>query len=183
MNWEREYVLREMVKENEAMWKEITATPDKFFLNIQTTLYTINGQIEKVGELKELPEFEADCFRVFVIVLGNKDFLRLTTEIVMQEAEKDCNKTLLKLVDIVKLIAQFISLFEEFRCMFWNNREVMKPLIDTYISLYMLFTAAEIDLFQKVPFSECPFNNLRNWLRNPKAWNIQMAKAYKYGNT
>ena len=183
MNWEREYVLRQMIEENENMWKKLSVMPDKFFTNVQSTLYTINSQIKKIGELKELPEYEEECFHGFVIAFGNKDFLYLIAEIIMQEAEKDCNKTLLNLVNIVKLMAQFISLFEEYRRMFWNNREVMKPLLDTYISLYMLFTAAEIDLFQKVPLNECPFDNLHNWLRNPKAWNIQLAKAYKYGNT
>lgn len=183
MKWNREYVFREMLKNNEAMWEELATTPDKFFTNIQATLYNINIQIEKFGESKGLSEYEEDYFRVFAIVFVNKDFLHLIANMIIQEAEKDSNKTLLKIVDIIKLIAQFISLFEEYRCMFWGNREVMKPLIVTYISLYMLFTAAGIDLLQKIPFEECPFNNLRNWLRKPKAWNVQLAKAYRYGNT
>ena len=101
----------------------------------------------------------------------------------MKDAKNDSNRTLLSLVDIVMEIAKFTSIYKEHILIFVQYKKVLLPLRNVYINLYMFFTAAEIDLFQKIPYKDCPFNNFRNWLRNPKGWTYQLAMAYKYGNT
>jgi len=179
-----EEILRVMIKQDRDIWDVLSATPDKFFLNIQRTLYTINSKIKDIADVKKLSKFDEICFRSYVEIIGNKDFQRLIADIIIKESKKDSDKTLLNIVDIVKLISQILSLYEENkRMILFDYGKVLKPLRDTYVCLYMLFTAAEIDLFQKVKSKDCPFNNLLNWLGNPKAWEVQLARAYKYGNT
>ena len=174
-----------MAKEEKEKWEKLSSTsPDRFLIIVCEKLYEINNQLKDIVTMNKISDYEKDNFRIFSIIFENTDFLRLIADTITKEAEKDSNKTLLSIVGVVKMISQFIALYEEHKLKLWREwREWFKPLVDVYINLYMLFTAAEIDLFQKLPFNDCPFNNPRNWLRNPKAWNIQLVKAYKYGNT
>ncbi len=183
MKLEANSYISTMVEEQKAMMKKFSTSPHDFFTDITRRLYDNNESIKKIASENDFSDFDKDWFNIFIIIFSDKDFLQLVADVIMKDAKNDSNRTLLSLVDIVMEIAKFTSIYKEHIRIFVQYKKVLLPLRNIYINLYMLFTAAEIDLFQKVPYKDCPFTNLRNWLRKPKNWTWQLAMAYKYGNT
>lgn len=185
MNWMEDYLIKTRVKDENEKWEKLSSTsPNEFLNRVLEELYVINNQIKDIVTMNKMSDYEKDNFRVFSIIFGNNDFLVLIADTIINGAERDSDKTLLSIVNVTKKMSVFIAIYEEYKPKLWReHRKWFKPLVDVYINLYMLFTAAEIDLFQKVKSNDCPFNNLLNWLGNLRAWNVQLARAYKYGNT
>lgn len=185
MNWMEDYLIKTRVKDEKEKWEKLSSTsPNEFLNRVLEELYVINNQIKDIVTMNKMSDYEKDNFRVFSIIFGNNDFLVLIADTIINGAERDSDKTLLSIVNVTKKMSVFIAIYEEYKPKLWReHRKWFKPLVDVYINLYMLFTAAEIDLFQKVKSNDCPFNNLLNWLGNLRAWNVQLARAYKYGNT
>ncbi len=53
------------------------------------------------------------------------------------------------------------------------NKEVIRPFIYMYVRLDFLYSSAFVDIMQKEPGKECEFENLGNWVKYPKRWEVR----------
>lgn len=70
-------------------------------------------------------------------------------------------------------IGYAISYYREHFTVIQLNKDVIRPFIYMYVRLVFLYSSAFVDIMQKEPDKECEFENLCNWIKYPKRWEVR----------
>ena len=98
---------------------------------------------------------------------------RFNYELQISCGKSDTAKTFNHIRWMQEEIGYAISYYREHFTVIQLNKDVIRPFIYMYVRLDFLYSSAFVDIMQKEPGKECEFENLGNWVKYPKRWEVR----------
>lgn len=154
---------------------------DTLIIRTGKTIHEVNLFIEELINGKEVDmETESYALAAFDSRFGTtKAQLHLACRIINlglhypEKATRD-------VINVLQQLTHFITLYDENKRLFHTYKAQLVPVRNLMIRIYMIISSAVIDLLSRGSDKKCQFKNLRDWMDNPRKWDVNLVGAWNW---
>ena len=161
-NWSRRFI--HLIEHSINLRREDNITSRKIYLL---------GWIKNLEKDQSTKDALEDHLIIAIYIFSDIDFLKKIANLLISCEKSDTAKTFDHVRWMREEISYAISYYREHFSAIHLNKEVIRPFIYMYVRLDFLYSSAFVDIMQKEPGKECEFENLGNWVKYPKRWEVR----------
>ena len=175
--YERKFIVNPFLKENckteREQWYKLFKNPFIFLQNFYHELVFLLDWIKRLENDQSSKDALEDRLIIANYTFSDIDFLKKIANLLISCGKSDTAKTFDHVRWMREEISYAISYYREHFSAIHLNKEVIRPFIYMYVRLDFLYSSAFVDIMQKEPGKECEFENLGNWVKYPKRWEVR----------
>ena len=175
--YERKFIVNPFLKEDceteRKRWYNLFEEPFELFQRFNFELHYLLGSIKGIEKDQSTKDALEDRLIIANYTFSDIDFLKKIANQLISCGKSDTAKTFDHVRWMREEISYAISYYREHFSAIHLNKEVIRPFIYMYVRLDFLYSSAFVDIMQKEPGKECEFENLGNWVKYPKRWEVR----------
>ena len=175
--YERKFIVNPFLKENceteSKRWYNLFDKPFELLQRFNYELHYLLGWIKNLEKDQSTKDALEDRLIIANYTFSDIDFLKKIANLLISCGKSDTAKTFDHVRWMREEISYAISYYREHFSAIHLNKEVIRPFIYMYVRLVFLYSSAFVDIMQKEPDKECEFENLCNWIKYPKRWEVR----------
>ena len=175
--YERKFIVNPFLKENceteRKRWYNLFDKPVELLQRFNYELHYLLGWIKNLEKDQSTKDALEDHLIIAIYIFSDIDFLKKIANLLISCEKSDTAKTFDHVRWMREEISYAISYYREHFSAIHLNKEVIRPFIYMYVRLDFLYSSAFVDIMQKEPGKECEFENLGNWVKYPKRWEVR----------
>ena len=175
--YERKFIVNPFLKENceteSKRWYNLFDKPFELLQRFNYELHYLLGWIKNLEKDQSTKDALEDHLIIAIYTFSDIDFLKKIANLLISCGKSDTAKTFDHVRWMREEISYAISYYREHFSAIHLNKEVIRPFIYMYVRLVFLYSSAFVDIMQKEPDKECEFENLCNWIKYPKRWEVR----------
>lgn len=175
--YERKFIVNPFLKENceteSKRWYNLFDKPFELLQRFNYELHYLLGWIKNLEKDQSTKDALEDHLIIAIYTFSDIDFLKKIANLLISCGKSDTAKTFNHIRWMQEEIGYTISYYREHFTVIQLNKDVIRPFIYMYVRLVFLYSSAFVDIMQKEPDKECEFENLCNWIKYPKRWEVR----------
>ena len=183
--YERKFIVNPFLKENceteRKRWYNLFDKPVELLQRFNYELHYLLGWIKNLEKDQSTKDALEDHLIIAIYTFSDIYFLKKIANLLISCGKSDTAKTFNHIRWMQEEIGYAISYYREHFTVIQLNKDVIRPFIYMYVRLDFLYSSAFVDIMQKKPGKECEFENLGNWVKYPKRWEVRY-RSFVRGN-
>lgn len=176
--YERKFIVNPFLKENckteRKRWYNLFEEPFELFQRFNFELHDLLGWIKGIEKDQSTKDALEDRLIIANYTFSDTDFLKKIANLLISCGKSEIAKTFDHVRCMREEISYAMSYYREhFSAIHFINKEVIRPFIYMYVRLDFLYSSAFVDIMQQESGKECEFENLCNWVKSHKRWEVR----------
>lgn len=175
--YERKFIVNPFLKENckteREQWYKLFKNPFIFMQNFYHELNFLLDWIKRLENDQSSKDALEDRLIIANYTFSDIEFMEKLATMLVRWGKLNSQRLLYHVVWMRENIGDAMSYFREHRTALHLNKEIIKSFTYMYVMLDMLYSSAFVDIMQQESDKECEFENLCNWVKSHKRWEVR----------